>query len=59
MGEKERRWRGVEEEERRIEESDLSSTNKGAVNLASPEGDGQVDGLVLQKRQAHLALGEG
>merc|ERR1711993_149069 len=36
--------------------SDLSSTSGRSVDLSSLEGDGQVDGLVLEEGKAHLIL---
>merc|ERR1719433_2099293 len=36
--------------------SDLASTSKRSVDLSSLEGDGQVDGLVLEEGKAHLVL---
>ena len=37
----------------------LSSSCEGAVDLSSLEGDGQVDGLVLQEGEGYLVLGMG
>ena len=34
----------------------LASTSKRSVDLSSLEGDGQVDGLVLEEGKAHLVL---
>ena len=36
--------------------SHFTSTGKGAVHLSSQQGDGQVDGEVLQGGQVHLIL---
>ena len=35
----------------------LSCPSEGSVDLSSLEGDGQVEGLVLQKGEAHIVLG--
>ena len=35
----------------------LSSSGERAVDLSSLEGDGQVEGLVLQEGEAHIVLG--
>ena len=35
----------------------LSWPSEGAVDLSSLEGDGQVEGLVLQEGEAHTVLG--
>ena len=35
----------------------LSCPSEGAVDLSSLEGDGQVEGLVLQEGEAHIVLG--
>merc|ERR1719433_294401 len=39
--------------------SDLSSTSERSVDLSSLEGDGQVDGLVLEEGKAHLIFQRG
>ena len=36
--------------------SHFPSTSKGAVDLSSQQGDGQLDGEVLQGGQVHLVL---
>merc|ERR1719266_392572 len=39
--------------------SDLSGTSERSVNLSSLQGDGQVNGLVLQEGEADLILQRG